>query len=149
MRLPTEPRPPQISSWQRLRILILRWLISTLAIFVAVLVVPGIDFVGPGWQLGIVALLFGLINLALRPILTVLTCPLIVLSFGLFTLVINAVLLSLTAAIAGSLGVQFTVDNFWAAIGGGIVISVVTLALSMLAGDTSVRVVIRRNDTNQ
>lgn len=139
-----QPQAP--SQWQRIRTLILRWLINTLAIFIAVLLVPGINFVGPGWQLGIVALVFGLVNVALRPLLMLLTCPLMILTLGLFGLVINALLLALTAQIAGSVGVQFTVDGFWPAVGGGLVISIVGLVLSMLAGETPVHVVVRREE---
>lgn len=138
------PYPPPVSRWHRLRLLTLRWLISSLAIFVAVILVPGVEFAGPGWQLGVVAMVFGLVTVALRPILTFLTCPLVILSFGLFSLVINAVLLLLTAQIAGSLGVRFTVDGFWPAVGGGLVISIVSLILTILAGERPVQVVMRR-----
>jgi putative membrane protein len=135
-------QPP--SRWNQLRSLTLRWLISSLAIFAAVVIVPGITFVGPGWELGLVALVFGLVNVALRPILTLLTCPLVLLTLGLFTLVINALLLLLTASIAASLGVQFQVDGFWAAFFGGLVISIVSTLLLALAGETPVRVEVRR-----
>lgn len=135
------PQPP--GRWQMARSLVLRWLVSTLAIFAAITLVPGIEFVGPGWELGLVALVFGLVNVALRPILTVLTCPLVILSLGLFTLVINALLLMLTAYIAGSLGVQFRVDGFWSAFLGGLVIAVVSTLLLWLAGETPVRVIVR------
>jgi putative membrane protein len=134
--------PP--SRWQRLRSITLRWLISTLSIFAAVMIVPGISFVGPGWQLGIVALVFGLVNVALRPILTLLTCPLVLLTLGLFTLVINALLLLLTANIAGSLGIDLRVESFWAAFFGGLVISIVTTLLNILSGETPMRVEVRR-----
>jgi putative membrane protein len=134
--------PP--SRWQRLRSITLRWLISTLSIFAAVMIVPGISFVGPGWQLGIVALVFGLVNVALRPILTLLTCPLVLLTLGLFTLVINALLLLLTANIAGSLGIDLRVESFWAAFFGGLVISIVSTLLNMLSGETPLRVEVRR-----
>ena len=132
------------SQWQRARALILRWLISTLAIFGAVYVVPGIGFVGPGWELGVVALVFGLVNAVLRPLLTMLTCPLIILTLGLFGLVINALLLLLTAQIAASLGVQFTVASFGSAVLGGLVISIVSLVLSILAGEVPMQVLVRR-----
>jgi putative membrane protein len=134
--------PP--SRLSQLRSLTLRWLISSLAIFAAVMIVPGITFVGPGWELGLVALVFGLVNVALRPLLTVLTCPLVILTLGLFTLVINALLLLLTAGIAESLGVQFQVESFWAAFFGGLVISLVSTLLLVLAGETPVRVEVRR-----
>jgi putative membrane protein len=131
---PTDERPP----WQRL---LLRWLISSLAIFVATWLVPGIAFSGPGWQIGVVALVFGLLNALLRPLIYLLTCPLVLLTLGLFGLVINAVMLALTSALADQIGIQFHVDGFWPAFFGGLVISIVTTALSALAGDTHVRVV--------
>lgn len=119
----------------------MRWLISTLALFVAVLIVPGIEFVGPGWELGIVAAVFGLVNVLLRPLLTLLTCPLILLTFGLFGLVINAGMLLLTAAIAENLGLIFRVNGFWPALFGGLIVSIISTVLNMLAGDRPVVVV--------
>jgi putative membrane protein len=139
---PSQTQPPD--RWRQARRLILRWLISTLAIFAAVYLIPGISFVGPGWQLGVVAAVFGLVNVALRPLLALLTCPLIILTLGLFGLVINALMLLLTAQIAASLGVQFTVDGFWPAVLGGLVISIVSLILTILAGEGNVQVVVRR-----
>lgn len=139
--LPESQRP---SRWRQIRSLTLRWLINILAIYAAVWLVPGIEFEGPGWQLGVIAAVFGLINVALRPLLTLLTCPLIILTFGLFGLVINALLLVLTAQIAGSLGFQFTVAGFWPAVLGGLVIALVGLALNVLAGEQSFQVVVRR-----
>lgn len=138
--------PPPMSRWRGIRRLILRWLISSLSIFSAVFLVPGIDFVGPGWEIGIVALVFGLVNVGVRPILTFITCPLVLLTFGLFGLVINAVLLIVTAQIAGALGVQFTVNGFWPAVGGGFVIAVVSLILNILAGEMPMQVEVRRNE---
>lgn len=135
------PQPP--SRWQMARSLVLRWLVTSLAIFVAIQVVPGIEFVGPGWEIGLVALVFGLVNTALRPILTLLTCPLVLLTLGLFTLVINALLLLLTAYIAGGLGVQFRVDSFWSAFLGGLVIAIVNTLLLWMAGEAPVRIIIR------
>ena len=120
---------PAPSRGRLIRSLVLRWLITSLAIFAAIYLVPGISFVGPGWEIGIVAAIFGLINLGLRPILTILTCPLILLSLGLFGLILNALLLALTAQIAASVGVDFHIDGFWPAFWGGLVISLVTLVL--------------------
>jgi putative membrane protein len=140
MMLP-EPQPP--SRWRQIRSLSLRWLINILAIYAAVWLVRGIEFTGPGWQLGVIAAVFGLINVALRPLLTLLTCPLIILTFGLFGLVINAVLLLLTAQIAGSLGIRFTVAGFWPAVLGGLVIALVGLALNILADTGGSHLVVR------
>src|SRR3954447_4911148 len=141
--LPNSQEYP-IDSWRQGRSLILRWLITTLAIFAAVYVVPGITFNGPGWELGLVAAVFALVNIGLRPLLSLLTCPLIILTLGLFGLVINALLLLVTAWIAGSLGVEFMIDGFWPAFWGGLIISIVTLILTMLAGEQRVQVIVRR-----
>jgi putative membrane protein len=141
-----EPPPPP-SRWQQTRMLVLRWLISTLAIFAAVQLVPGITFVGPGWELGLIAMIFGLVNIALRPILTLMTCPLVLLTLGLFGLVINGLLLWLTSQIAVSLGFEFRIDGFWPAFFGGLVISLVTTVLSLLAGERpNVRVMVGRGE---
>lgn len=132
---------PQVRPWweQTIRI-IMRWLVSTLAIFVAVLVVPGIEFSGPGWELGVVAALFGVINVLLRPLIMLLTCPLILLTFGLFGLVINAAMLLLTAQIAAIGGLMFRIDGFWPAVLGGLLISVVMLIFNILTGEAQVAV---------
>jgi putative membrane protein len=118
------------------RRLVLRWLISTLAIFAAVWVVPGITFAGPGWQLGIVALLFGLLNALLRPIMILLT----LFTLGLFGLIINALLLLMTSALADRVGIVFHVDDFFSAFLGGMIVSLVGLILSYMAGEHRVMV---------
>ena len=140
MLTPTHP----IDRWRQARSLILRWLITTLAIFAAVYLVPGITFAGPGWELGLVAAVFALVNIGLRPLLSLLTCPLIILTLGLFGLVINALLLLLTAWIASGLGVQFMINGFWPAFWGGLIIAIVTMILTVLAGEQRVQVVVRR-----
>jgi putative membrane protein len=130
--------PAQRPPWLQL---VIRWAIASLAIFAAIMVVPGIEFSGPGWHIGVVALVFGLLNALLRPLIYLLTCPLVILTLGLFGLVINAVLLGLTSALADQVGIAFHIDGFWPAFWGGLVISVVSTLLSILAGDTNVRVV--------
>jgi putative membrane protein len=138
MQYDQQPVAPQRPSWQQL---LLRWAIGSLAIFAAIWLVPGIEFSGPGWHIGVVALVFGLLNALLRPLIYLLTCPLVILTLGLFGLVINAVLLGLTSALADQLGIAFRIDGFWPAFWGGLVISIVSTLLSLLAGDTHVRVV--------
>jgi putative membrane protein len=115
--------------------LLLRWICTSIAIFVAVKLLPGIRFEGPWWQLGIVALIFGLLNALVRPILMFLTCPLILLTLGVFILIINAAMLGLTAATAKTFGINFQVTGFWSALWGAIVISIVSAALNLLIGD--------------
>jgi putative membrane protein len=137
---------PQRESLFELRRLLIRWLTSTLAIFVAVWLVPGIEFVGPGWQLGIVAIILGLLGALLRPLLLLFTLPLILLTLGFFVLVINALLLALTSALADQLGIAFQVDGFGSALLGGLVISLVSGVLNLLVGDHNIKVYVRRGD---
>ena len=115
--------------------LLLRWLWTAIAIFAAVKLLPGIHFNGPWWQLGIVALIFGLLNALVRPVLALLTCPLIILTLGLFILVINAAMLWLTAKSSIFFGIDFRVSGFWSAFWGAVVISVVSAALNLLIQD--------------
>ncbi len=71
-------------------------------------------------------------NAFIRPLLKFFTCPLIVLTLGLFLFVINAAMLGLTAWVAGQLGISFEVAGFGAALWGALVISLVSLALTLL-----------------
>jgi putative membrane protein len=116
--------------------LLLRWLINGVALYVAAALVPGIHADG-GWPvLVFMALIFGLVNALIRPILKFLTCPLIMLTLGLFTLVINALMLMLASWLGRQLGLGFYVEGFWpAAFLGALVISVVSFVLTMLIGD--------------
>ena len=98
-----------------IRSLIVRWLINTLAIYLAIRLVPGIHFDGGAGALLAVAVLFGLVNSFLRPILTLLTCPLVLLTLGLFTFVINALLLLITGSLSSRLGLGLSIDGFWPA----------------------------------
>ncbi|HYT33195.1 MAG TPA: phage holin family protein, partial [Thermoanaerobaculia bacterium] len=100
---------------------LLRLLINAVALWVATRIVPGVTFTGETGYLVVVALVFGLLNALVRPILTLLTCPLLVLTLGLFTFVINAVILLLTSALSEKLGIGFSVSGFWAAFLGALV----------------------------
>jgi len=116
--------------------LILRWAINAVALWVAVTYVPGINETQTGWLpiIGL-ALIFGLINALLRPLLELLTCPLIVLTLGLGTLLINTLLFWLTGLIGGYFGFGFTVQDFWAAFFGALVVSVISVVLTLLLKD--------------
>ena len=78
------------------------------------------------------ALIFGLINALVRPVIEILTCPLIILTLGLFTLVINALMLLVTGWLSESWNLGFTVMGFWAAFWGGLVVGLVSMVLSLL-----------------
>ena len=114
---------------------LLRLLINAAALWVATQIVPGVTHSGCGGALLVVALVFGLLNALLRPILAFLSCPLLILTLGLFTFVINAVILLLTSAVSSSLGIGFHVDGFWAALLGAIVVSIVSILLSVFVRD--------------
>jgi putative membrane protein len=115
--------------------LLARWLIATIAIYAAVELLPGISFRGPWWKLALVAVIFGLLNALVRPVLAFLTCPLIVLTLGLFTLVINAAMLLLTAWLSEDFGLDFRVDSFSSAFWGALVISIISFFLNLLIGE--------------
>lgn len=83
----------------------------------------------------VVAAILGVITSFVKPVLKVLSLPFILLTLGLFLLVINALLLLLTGWVAGQLDVGFHVDGFWTAVGGSIVITVVTWAVDGLLGE--------------
>jgi putative membrane protein len=114
---------------------VLRLLINAAALWAATRIVPGVTYSGDGAALFAVALVFGLLNALLRPILALLSCPLLILTLGLFTFVINAVILLLTSALSGSLGIGFHVAGFWPAFLGALVVSVVSVLLSIFVRD--------------
>ena len=116
--------------------LLLRWFITSLALFVAAWVLPGIRVEGDAWLVyALMAVILGLVNALVRPILKLLTCPLIIVTLGLFVLVINGLTLWLSAEIAQRVGVGFYVDGFWSALLGSLIVSVVSVILSALLSD--------------
>jgi putative membrane protein len=113
------------------RSLLLHWILNAAALWVAAALIPGLDFTGGPGRLLLVAAVFGIINSTLRPLLTILTCPLVVLTLGLFTLVINALMLLLTGWLSESWNLGFSVSGFWAAFFGGLVVGLVSTLLSL------------------
>src|SRR5438093_4826134 len=122
----------------RINAFILRRLINAAGLFVATKLIAGIQIAENNYwfTLLVVALIFGVINALVKPILALLTCPLYILTLGLFTFVVNALMLVLTSAIAEALNLGFHVNTFfWDAIGGAIIISIVSFLLSHLVPD--------------
>lgn len=115
-----------------------RWLINTVAVMVAANVLPGIRYESLGGLL-VAALLLGVLNALVRPLLLLLSFPLVVLTLGLFTLIINALMLYFV----GQLVTSFHVDTFWSAFWGGLLISIVTLILNTLTGSGEQRIDLR------
>jgi putative membrane protein len=120
--------------------LVIRVLVNAVALWVATLVVDGVDVdasttSGEVLTLLAVAVLFGVVNVLVKPFVKLLSLPLYIITLGLFTLVVNALMLLLTSWIAGLLDVPFDVDGFWSAVLGALVISVVSWLLNVLVPD--------------
>jgi putative membrane protein len=119
---------------------IIVWLaVNALALGVAVWLFDGITLTGDSGtdrfvQLVIVGAIFGLINMIVRPVVNLLSLPLIILSLGLMLIVVNALMLLLTSKIAESTDLGFHVDGFWTAVGGAIVITLTTWVVDGLIG---------------
>jgi putative membrane protein len=114
---------------------LIRVLINAVALWVASQFVSGIHHEGGWTTLLLVAVVFGLLNAVIRPILALLSCPLQILTLGLFTLVLNAGMLLLTGAVSRGLGLDFFVDGFAPAFWGGLIISLVSMLLSIFVKD--------------
>ena len=119
------------------------WLINTLAVLVAVYIVPGIHFSKDSGLLApfIASLVLGILNAFIRPILMLLALPLLIFTLGLFTLVINALLLYFVGVL---LAPHFQVDTFGSAFLGALIISIVSIALNALTGASNARVTFQR-----
>ncbi|WP_436991739.1 phage holin family protein [Streptomyces sp. enrichment culture] len=83
----------------------------------------------------LVALVFGVVNILVKPLVKLLTLPLFILTLGLFTLIVNALMLLLTSWLAEKLDLSFHVEGFWTAVLGGLIISVVSWALNVILPD--------------
>ena len=121
--------------------LILRWLITAASLYVAAWIVPGITVEGDAiWVYSVMALILGLVNALIRPILKFLSCGFILITLGLFVFVINAATFLLSAQIAQNwFGVGYSVSGFGAALLGSIVVSIVSVVLSQLLIDEEKR----------
>ena len=116
---------------------ILRLAINAIALYLAVLVLPGIDLRSNPGSILWLALIFGIVNALFRPLLKFLTCPLIILTLGLFTLVINTFLFWLTSVIGQSFGIDLVISNpvWWNAFLGGLVVSFVSVVMTLILKD--------------
>jgi putative membrane protein len=114
---------------------IIRLVVNAVAIWAAVQLVPGLNYVGSTTSLLIVALVFGVVNALVRPLLLLLTCPFIILTLGLFVLVVNTVMLSLTVWLSGIWDLGLTSTGFWATFLGALVISIVSSVINLLIKD--------------
>jgi len=117
--------------------LLTRVVVNAVALAVAIWLVQGITLTGDTeaerlTALLVVAAVFGAVNAFVRPIVTLLALPFILLTLGLLLLVINGLMLLLTSWLSGQIGLGFDVDGFWAAVVGAIVVSVVTWLMEIV-----------------
>lgn len=123
---------------------ILRLAINIIAILVAVSLVPGLALQGPWWGLAAVALIFGLINTGIRPLLLLLSLPVVILTLGFFMLIINALMLYLTSWFVEGFGITLQIDSLFSAILGALVISFISTILGLISGEQRVQVQVIR-----
>ncbi|MGV9982304.1 phage holin family protein [Micromonospora wenchangensis] len=119
---------------------LIRLVITAIALWVTTLIVPGVDVSGRNgantvFTLLVVALIFGVVNAVLKPVIKVVGCVFYLLTLGLFALVVNALLFLLTDRIARAVDLSFRVDGFWPAFWGAIVMAVVTWLISVAVPD--------------
>ncbi|MEV0939140.1 phage holin family protein [Micromonospora wenchangensis] len=119
---------------------LIRLVITAIALWVTTLIVPGVDVSGSNgantvFTLLVVALIFGVVNAVLKPVIKVVGCVFYLLTLGLFALVVNALLFLLTDRIARAVDLSFRVDGFWPAFWGAIVMAVVTWLISVAVPD--------------
>ncbi|TDE39414.1 phage holin family protein [Actinomadura sp. 6K520] len=120
--------------------ILIRLVISAVALWVAEIVVDGVELTTGGTAervltLLAVAAIFGVVNAVLKPVIKVLGCAFYVLTLGLFALLVNAGLLMLTSWLAGELDLPFHVDWFWPAFWGAIIVGVVGWLLNLFVSD--------------
>ena len=113
---------------------LLRLLINAAALWAAIQLVDGIEHRGSWWSLLFVALVFGLLNASIKPLLKLLSLPIIILTLGLCLFVINALMLLMTGWVSGLFNLGFYVDGFWDAFLGGLIVTVISLVLSIFTG---------------
>ena len=118
---------------------LIRLLINAAALYLATRLVDGISFDGEIAFLFVVALIFGIVNTIVKPILLLLTLPFVIVTLGFFILVLNALMLWLTGRISDAAELGFHVAGFRAAFIGGLLVSIVSFVLSLMVGGDSRR----------
>ena len=127
---------PYIAEGENMLRLLIRLIVNAVALWAAIELVPGLQYEGDWLSLLLIAFIFGLVNALVRPIIILLTCPLIVLTMGLFVLVINTLMLALTVWLSREVfDLGLTSTGFWATFLGALVISIVSGVISLLIKD--------------
>lgn len=105
---------------------VLRWIFNTAAIYITTWILPGLRVPGVGGAI-IAALVLGIVNAFIRPLILLLTLPLNIVTLGLFTLVVNTIMLYIVAAVT-----PLQISGFWAAFVGALLIAIISTLLSRL-----------------
>lgn len=119
-------------------VLLLRFAINATGLFLASAIVPGIE-IGDWQSLLAGTAIFAIVNMLVRPVALLLTFCLVLVTFGLFVIVVNAAMLGATAWAAGQLGLNFTVDGFWSAVFGALIISAVSFIATFVLSPPVIR----------
>ncbi len=109
-------------------------MINALSIAVAVKVTAGITFTGEWWKMIVIGAVFGIVNSFLKPLITLFTFPLILVTLGLFTLIVNTLMLIITVGLSEPFKLGLQIQGFWPAFKGALIISIVSMLLSWLTG---------------
>ena len=126
-----------------MRSVLVKIAVNAVAIWVAALVVPGVDVSGEGAArtiatVAVVGALFGLVNAFIKPVVKFFSFPFYILTLGLFAFVVNALMLELVSWISGKIGISFHIDAFfWSAIGAAVVVTFVSMVLNLVMPDPS------------
>ncbi|MDA8168573.1 MAG: phage holin family protein [Nitrospiraceae bacterium] len=115
-------------------VLLLKIAMSAVSLAVAVNIVEGITFTGRWWMMLVVAVIFGLVNTIIKPLVKLFTFPFLILTLGLFTLVINALMLELTAYFSDFFDLGLRIQGFWPAFKGAIIVSFLNIFLHWATG---------------
>jgi putative membrane protein len=138
-----------LSRVTNLKLLVLNLAINIISILAAVWLVPGITLQGPWWAPAVVALLFGLINTSIRPLLLLAALPFVIVTLGFFMLIINGLMLYLTSWLAQGFDISFTIRSLGSAIVGAIVISLISTLLRLLSGERRMHIQVHRGPPPQ
>jgi putative membrane protein len=115
---------------------LITWLGTAAALWVAVWLIDGFDFTGEWWQFLIAALIVGAANAIVKPILRLLSLPIVMLTFGLFLIVVNALVLQLAVWLSGLMDLGLTSDGFfWDTFLASIVVSIVGWLIGVVLPD--------------
>ncbi len=112
----------------------LKLAVTAISLAASVRLIEGITFTGKWWTMLVIALIFGLVNSIIKPVVKLFSLPFLILTLGLFSLVINALMLKLTAWLSGGMDLGFFVNGFWPAVKGALVVSIVNFLLTCLIG---------------